>query len=123
MVYAGVPERECARIAAEKLEMVGIASLASHHPNQLSGGQQQRVAIARALVNNPGLILADEPTGALDTGSSQEVMNLFTQLNEEAGITIMLVTHEPDVAAYARRIVTFRDGLITSDALNERRAA
>ena len=123
MVYAGVPERECVRIAAEKLEMVGIASLASHHPNQLSGGQQQRVAIARALVNNPGLILADEPTGALDTRSSQEVMNLFTQLNEEAGITIMLVTHEPDVAAYARRIVTFRDGLITSDTLNERRAA
>jgi putative ABC transport system ATP-binding protein len=103
--------------------MVGIASLASHHPNQLSGGQQQRVAIARALVNNPGLILADEPTGALDTKSSQEVMNLFTQLNEEAGITIMLVTHEPDVASYARRIVTFRDGLITSDTLNERRAA
>jgi putative ABC transport system ATP-binding protein len=123
MVYAGISERECARIAAEKLEMVGIASLASHHPNQLSGGQQQRVAIARALVNNPGLILADEPTGALDTKSSQEVMNLFTQLNEEAGITIMLVTHEPDVAAYARRIVTFRDGLITSDTLNERRAA
>jgi putative ABC transport system ATP-binding protein len=123
MVYAGVSERECARIASEKLEMVGIASLASHHPNQLSGGQQQRVAIARALVNNPGLILADEPTGALDTKSSQEVMNLFTQLNEEAGITIMLVTHEPDVASYARRIVTFRDGLITSDTLNERRAA
>jgi putative ABC transport system ATP-binding protein len=123
MVYAGVPEAERRRVALEKLELVGIAHLASHHPNQMSGGQQQRVAIARSLVNNPGLILADEPTGALDTKSSQEVMRLFSRLNEEEGMTIMLVTHEPDVAAYARRIVTFRDGLITSDIMNERRAA
>ncbi len=123
MVYAGVPEADRRRIAREKLETVGIAALAGHHPNQLSGGQQQRVAIARSLVNDPGLILADEPTGALDTKSSQDVMRLFTRLNDEAGITIMLVTHEPDVAAYARRIVTFRDGLITADATNERRAA
>jgi putative ABC transport system ATP-binding protein len=123
MVYAGVAEAERKQVALAKLETVGVAHLAAHHPNQMSGGQQQRVAIARSLVNDPGLILADEPTGALDTKSSQEVMRLFTRLNEEQGITIMLVTHEPDVAAYARRIVTFRDGLITSDALNERRAA
>jgi putative ABC transport system ATP-binding protein len=123
MVYAGVPEAQRIPIAREKLELVGIAQLASHHPNQMSGGQQQRVAIARSLVNDPGLILADEPTGALDTKSSQDVMRLFARLNERQGITIMLVTHEPDVAAYARRIVTFRDGLITGDAANERRAA
>jgi putative ABC transport system ATP-binding protein len=123
MVYAGVPEAERRRIALEKLEMIGIPQLANHHPNQMSGGQQQRVAIARALVNDPGLILADEPTGALDTQSSQDIMRLFTRLNAEQGITIMIVTHEPEVAAYACRIVTFRDGLITRDTLNDRRAA
>jgi putative ABC transport system ATP-binding protein len=123
MVYAGVAESERKAIARAKLEMVGIAHLAGHHPNQMSGGQQQRVAIARSLVNDPGLILADEPTGALDTRSSQDVMQLFTHLNDQQGITIMLVTHEPDVAAYARRIVTFRDGLITGDIVNARRAA
>ena len=123
MVYAGVPEAQRKAIALAKLEMVGIAHLAGHHPNQMSGGQQQRVAIARSLVNDPGLILADEPTGALDSKSSEDVMRLFTTLNRDEGITVMLVTHEADVAAYARRIVTFRDGLITSDALNERRAA
>ncbi len=123
MVYAGVAEAERMRVARAKLEMVGISELGKHHPNQMSGGQQQRVAIARSLVNDPGLILADEPTGALDTKSSRDVMRLFSRLNEEEGITIMLVTHEPDVAAYARRIVTFRDGLITGDAVNERRAA
>jgi putative ABC transport system ATP-binding protein len=123
MIYAGVPETERRSIALAKLEVIGIAQLASHHPNQMSGGQQQRVAIARALVNDPGLILADEPTGALDTQTSKDIMRLFTRLNEEQGMTIMVVTHEPDVAAYARRIVTFRDGLITSDTRNERRAA
>jgi putative ABC transport system ATP-binding protein len=123
MVYAGIPEETRRRIAQAKLEQVGIRQLSAHHPNQLSGGQQQRVAIARSLVNDPGLILADEPTGALDTKSSQEVMRLFAHLNREQGITIMLVTHEPEVAAFARRIVTFRDGLITSDTINERRAA
>jgi len=123
MVYAGVPETERRRIALEKLETIGIPQLANHHPNQMSGGQQQRVAIARSLVNDPGLILADEPTGALDTQSSQDIMRLFARLNAEEGITIMIVTHEPEVAAYARRIVTFRDGLITSDTLNQRRAA
>jgi putative ABC transport system ATP-binding protein len=123
MVYAGLPDAKRAEIARVKLDLVGISHLANHHPNQMSGGQQQRVAIARSLVNDPGLILADEPTGALDTKSSQDVMRIFTRLNEEQGMTIMLVTHEPDIAAYARRIVTFRDGLITGDALNERRAA
>jgi putative ABC transport system ATP-binding protein len=123
MVYAGVDEAERRAIALEKLTLVGVPQLAAHHPNQMSGGQQQRVAIARALVNDPGLILADEPTGALDTKSSEDVMRLFARLNDEQGMTIMLVTHEPDVAAYARRIVTFRDGIITGHALNERRAA
>ncbi len=123
MVYSGVPEAERRRIALEKMEIVGIAHLAKHHPNQMSGGQQQRVAIARSLVNNPGLILADEPTGALDTATSLEVMRLFARLNADAGITIMLVTHEPDIAAHARRTVAFRDGLVVGDAPNRERAA
>lgn len=122
MLYAGIPDAERRRIALEKMEIVGVAHLADHAPNQLSGGQQQRVAIARSLVNDPGLILADEPTGALDTKSSQDVMRLFTRLNEERGITILLVTHEPDVAAYAKRIVTFRDGLILGDRLRKEAA-
>ena len=115
MVYAGVPADERARIAHEKMGIVGVAHLAQHHPNQMSGGQQQRVAIARSLVNKPGLILADEPTGALDTKTSEDVMRIFKELNEEQGITIMLVTHEPDIAAHAKRIVTFRDGHIVGD--------
>ena len=123
MVYAGVPEARRRQIALEKMEIVGVAHLRDHAPNQLSGGQQQRVAIARSLVNNPGLILADEPTGALDTKTSQDVMRLFTQLNEERGITILLVTHESDVAAYSKRVVTFRDGRIVSDARNREEAA
>jgi putative ABC transport system ATP-binding protein len=123
MVYAGINEAARRKVALEKLQLVGVPQLAAHHPNQMSGGQQQRVAIARALVNDPGLILADEPTGALDSKSSQDIMRLFARLSDERGMTIMLVTHEPDVAAYARRIVTFRDGLITGDAMNDRRAA
>jgi putative ABC transport system ATP-binding protein len=123
MLYAGVPDAERRRIALEKMEIVGVAHLAGHAPNQMSGGQQQRVAIARSLVNNPGLILADEPTGALDTKSSEDVMRLFRRLNEEHGITILLVTHEADVAAYAKRVVTFRDGLIVSDAVRKEAAA
>ncbi|HTV72095.1 MAG TPA: ABC transporter ATP-binding protein [Candidatus Acidoferrales bacterium] len=115
MIYAGVPpaQREAAALAA--MDAVGVAHLRDHRPNQLSGGQQQRIAIARALVNNPSLLLADEPTGALDTKSSDDVMRLLQRLNDERGITIMLVTHEPDVAARAKRIVTFRDGRIASD--------
>ncbi|MBV8750168.1 MAG: ABC transporter ATP-binding protein [Candidatus Eremiobacteraeota bacterium] len=115
MVYAGVPaaERRCA--ALDALDAVGLAKYAQHQPNQLSGGQQQRVAIARSIVNRPQLILADEPTGALDTASSEDVMALFQRLNDERGMTVMLVTHEADVAAHARRLVTFRDGHIVSD--------
>ncbi|MDQ2908445.1 MAG: ABC transporter ATP-binding protein [Candidatus Eremiobacteraeota bacterium] len=119
MLYAGVPAPQRRRAALAALEDVGLGRYASHHPNQLSGGQQQRVAIARSLVNEPRLILADEPTGALDTRSSEDVMALFERLNRERGITIMLVTHEPDIAAHATRIVTFRDGLIRSDTANE----
>ena len=118
MVYAGVPQAERSRIALEKMKIVGVDHLAQHAPNQMSGGQQQRVAIARSLVNRPGLILADEPTGALDTKTSLDVMRIFRELNENEGITIMLVTHEPDIAMHAKRIVTFRDGHILSDELN-----
>ena len=119
MVYAGVPARQREEIAREKMRIVGVDHLAQHHPNQMSGGQQQRVAIARSLVNNPGLILADEPTGALDTKTSEDVMRIFAELNEVQGITIMLVTHEPDIAAHAKRIVMFRDGHVVSDALRQ----
>ncbi len=115
MIYAGVPAAERKRAALEALDAVGLAKYAQHQPNQLSGGQQQRVAIARSIVNQPQLILADEPTGALDTASSDDVMALFRRLNAERGMTVMLVTHEADVAAHARRLVTFRDGHIISD--------
>ena len=109
--------------AVEALERVGLGARLDHEPNQLSGGQQQRVAIARALVNQPSLLLADEPTGNLDSRTSLEVMALFQELNDQ-GITVVLVTHEPDIAAYARRIVQMRDGLILSDeaVIGRRRA-
>jgi putative ABC transport system ATP-binding protein len=115
MLYAGIGEKERRKAALEALDAVGLLKYAQHHPNQLSGGQQQRVVIARSLVNSPKLILADEPTGALDVRSTNDVMALFRKLNDERGITIMLVTHEPDVAAFAKRTVTFRDGHILSD--------
>ncbi|HEV3088046.1 MAG TPA: ABC transporter ATP-binding protein [Candidatus Elarobacter sp.] len=115
MIYAGVPAAERRRAAMDALDAVGLAKYAQHQPNQLSGGQQQRVAIARSIVNQPQLILADEPTGALDTASSEDVMMLFKRLNAERGMTVMLVTHEADIAAHARRLVTFRDGHIVSD--------
>ena len=123
MVYAGVPPDKRREIALAKMDIVGIKALADHMPNQMSGGQQQRIAIARSLVNDPALILADEPTGALDTKTSRDVMRIFSELNSERDITIMLVTHEPDIAAFAKRIVTFRDGHILSDIPNLERAA
>jgi putative ABC transport system ATP-binding protein len=116
MIYAGVPAAERRKAAMDALDAVGLAKFAEHQPNQLSGGQQQRVAIARSIVNRPHLILADEPTGALDSASSEDVMALFQRLNRERGMTVMLVTHEADVAAHAKRLVTFRDGNIISDA-------
>jgi putative ABC transport system ATP-binding protein len=116
MVYAGVPAAERQARARAALERVGLGQRLGHTPAELSGGQQQRVAIARALVNNPSLILADEPTGALDTHTSEDVMRLLSDLNRQ-GITVVLVTHEHDVAAWARRRLVFRDGRIVEDAL------
>jgi len=113
LIYAGVPAAERARRARVALSIVGLAHREDNQPNQLSGGQQQRVAIARALVNDPSMLLADEPTGNLDTQTSIDVMNVFQRLNRESGITIVLVTHEPDIAAYAG-IITVRDGRIVS---------
>jgi putative ABC transport system ATP-binding protein len=106
------------------LTSVGLAERAGHHPNQLSGGQQQRVAIARALISNPSILLADEPTGNLDTRTSVEVMGIFQRLNLERGITVLLITHEPDIAEYGSRIIACRDGVIVSDkAVGRRRIA
>jgi len=101
--------------ALNALRIVGLAERAGHHPNQLSGGQQQRVAIARSLINNPRIILADEPTGALDSRTSIEIMAIFQRLNREQDISIIVVTHEPDIAQYGERIITFKDGRIVSD--------
>jgi putative ABC transport system ATP-binding protein len=115
MLYANVATEERRARALEALRAVGLAGREQNHPNQLSGGQQQRVAVARALVNNPALILADEPTGNLDSRTSVEVMEIFQRLNRERGITLVLVTHEPDIAAYADRIVVFKDGRIKKD--------
>lgn len=118
LIYARVPENERLERAAELLDMVGLAARKNHLPNELSGGQRQRVAIARALVNNPSIIMADEPTGNLDSRSSVDIMNIFSSLHEQ-GRTVILVTHEPDIAEYAKRIITVRDGLILSDQTKE----
>ncbi len=115
MLYAGVPTAQRDERAMEALAAVGLAGREQNHPNQLSGGQQQRVAVARALVNNPALILADEPTGNLDSRTSVEVMEIFQRLNRERAITLVLVTHEPDIAQYAQRVVVFKDGKIKKD--------
>ncbi len=119
MIYKGIPQNERLEKARAALEIVGLAKREHHLPNQMSGGQQQRVAIARAIVNDAPIILADEPTGNLDTRTSIEVMEFFVRLNEEAGKTIILVTHEPDIAQYSKRIVRFKDGKIISDKPKE----
>jgi putative ABC transport system ATP-binding protein len=115
LLYSNVPRTEHRRRALAALEAVGMGGREHHRPNQLSGGQQQRVAIARAIVNNPQIILADEPTGALDTRTSLEIMAIFQQLNRERSITIVLVTHEPDIAQCANRVIQFRDGVVVFD--------
>jgi putative ABC transport system ATP-binding protein len=118
LVYAGISGRRARAVAA--LEQVGLGNRATHLPNELSGGQQQRVAIARALVTDPSMILADEPTGALDSTSTQDIMKLLVELND-GGRTIVIITHEDDVAAYASRVVTLEDGRVISDATQRQR--
>ncbi|QJD94038.1 ABC transporter ATP-binding protein [Duganella dendranthematis] len=115
LIYAGVSRSKAHAKALLELDRVGLAGMAKRTPNQLSGGQQQRVAIARALVGDPPLILADEPTGNLDTQTSVEIMRSFQQLNDERGITILLVTHEPDIAAYSKRLMRLKDGRVLYD--------
>jgi putative ABC transport system ATP-binding protein len=114
LVYAGIPRKERLERAMAVLEKVSLADRSTHRPNELSGGQSQRVAIARALINNPSLILADEPTGNLDTKTSIEIMDIFSGI-QAAGNTVVLVTHEEDIANYAHRVVRLRDGVIESD--------
>ena len=124
-IYARLDRAERERRALEALEMVGLGDRTEHFPSQMSGGQQQRVAIARALVNRPSIVLADEPTGNLDSRTSVEIMDIFQRLNDERGITIILVTHEHDISQFARRVLIFRDGKIRKDEtlLNRPRAA
>lgn len=118
LIYAGVPKKEREERAKEALSKVNLADRMTHKPNELSGGQRQRVAVARALINNPSLLLADEPTGNLDTKTSYEIMGLFEELHS-AGNTIVIVTHEEDIALHSQRIVRLRDGIIESDTLNK----
>jgi putative ABC transport system ATP-binding protein len=117
-VYAGVSKEDRLAKARKVLEAVGLGDRVTHKPNELSGGQRQRVAVARALVNDPAIILADEPTGNLDTKTSYEIMMLFEEIHK-AGNTVILVTHEQDIAMHAHRIIRLRDGLVESDVLNE----
>src|SRR3984957_9335978 len=116
-LYTKIDRTERHKRAAEALSMVGLADRSHHFPSQLSGGQQQRVAIARALVNDPSILLADEPTGNLDSRTSVEIMDIFQKLNEERGLTVVVVTHEPDIAQYANRAMEFRDGKLKKDVL------
>ncbi len=120
LIYRRVPARERHQAARQALASVGLTGWESHNPNELSGGQQQRVAIARAIVTGPSVLMADEPTGNLDSARSREIMDLLCELNRTHGITVVMVTHEPDMAAYARRIVRFKDGRIESDEQNGR---
>jgi putative ABC transport system ATP-binding protein len=120
LMYRGEPASKRRQMAVEALKTVGLKGWESHSPGELSGGQQQRVAIARAIVTNPSLLLADEPTGNLDTAKSHEIMELLASLNRERGITILMITHEEEMAGYAKRVIHFRDGLITSDRQNGR---
>jgi putative ABC transport system ATP-binding protein len=122
LVYAGVPARERRSRGEEALRRVGLADRMHHRPNELSGGQRQRVAIARALVNRPAILLADEPTGNLDSTTSEEIMRVFADLHRE-GQTVVMVTHEPDIAAHAERVVVLRDGRVASDMRNQPLAA
>jgi putative ABC transport system ATP-binding protein len=115
LLYDGTAHRGRQARALAALKAVGLEARAEHYPSQLSGGQQQRVAIARALVNQPAIILADEPTGNLDSQTSMEIMGLLQALNTERGITVVLVTHEPDIARYAQRVILFKDGLVVED--------
>jgi len=119
LIYAGIKKSKRIKMAEKALETVGLKDRMMHKPNELSGGQRQRVAIARAIVNNPSIILADEPTGNLDTKTSIEIMNIFNQIHQ-AGNTVILVTHEPDIAENANRIIKLRDGLIESDTMMEK---
>jgi putative ABC transport system ATP-binding protein len=123
LIYRHIPPGERRRRAHEALATVGLTGWEDHTPGELSGGQQQRVAIARAIVTNPAVLLADEPTGNLDTARSQEIMELLTSLNKEREITVIMVTHEPDMARYAKRIIRFMDGLVRSDENNGSRGA
>ncbi|MCL4769120.1 MAG: ABC transporter ATP-binding protein [Burkholderiaceae bacterium] len=122
LLYRGESAAVRRQAAAQALDAVGLKGWEHHTPAELSGGQQQRVAIARAIVTNPAVLLADEPTGNLDTQRSVEIMELIARLNRERGITVIMVTHEPDMAAYARRVVRFVDGVVESDRLNPERA-
>jgi putative ABC transport system ATP-binding protein len=119
LVYAGVPSAERKRRAAEALERVQLADRMDHRPNELSGGQRQRVAIARALVNSPAILLADEPTGNLDSTTSEEIMRVFEGLAKQ-GQTVIMVTHEPDIARHAKRVIQLRDGRVSSDERQEK---
>jgi putative ABC transport system ATP-binding protein len=118
LMYGGASPSRRKEMAQKALSAVGLEGRFHHHPSQLSGGEQQRVAIARALVNQPSILLADEPTGNLDTKTSEEIMGIFQRLNREMGITIMMITHEPDIASFAKRVILFRDGKIVDDHRN-----
>ena len=118
LIYAGTSASKRKEMAEKALSAVGLKGREHHHPNQLSGGEQQRVAIARALVNEPAILLADEPTGNLDSKTSQEIMGIFQRLNQDLGITIIMITHEPDIASFAKRVILFRDGRVVEDRSN-----